>query len=303
MLRNFARISFVAFLALGFVMPAMAQEEKKAEEKQESADDAPKTFQEISLAIAKKRSALVKKINAEKVTTARQELIQEYYGVANEYADQIIELFGEKPDNRIGASLMMSMLQSQDAKLRGRTVEAMMKAVKADAESDNSFQMLMTLATHRMVSEEVKGEAKSTLMKNFGESEKIADLAMSMTRSPATKANVEMLEGLLEKSSNETVQGAATYALGKLLSASSKEEVKARGVALIKSIPKKFPDVTVYNGRANLAEMVEGEIFELENLQIGMEVPNIKGEDVDGVEFSLHDYKGKVVVIDFWGDW
>ena len=43
--------------------------------------------------------------------------------------------------------------------------------------------------------------------------------------------------------------------------------------------------------------------FQRTRLQIGMDVPDIKGEDIDGIEFKLSDYKGKVVVIDFWGDW
>ncbi len=31
--------------------------------------------------------------------------------------------------------------------------------------------------------------------------------------------------------------------------------------------------------------------------------PEIVGEDVDGVPFKLSDYRGKVVVLDFWGNW
>lgn len=31
--------------------------------------------------------------------------------------------------------------------------------------------------------------------------------------------------------------------------------------------------------------------------------PDIVGEDVDGKEFKLSDYRGKVVVLDFWGFW
>ena len=27
------------------------------------------------------------------------------------------------------------------------------------------------------------------------------------------------------------------------------------------------------------------------------------GEDIDGVPFKLSEYRGKVVVLDFWGDW
>ena len=47
----------------------------------------------------------------------------------------------------------------------------------------------------------------------------------------------------------------------------------------------------------------EGPLFELQNLQIGMVAPNIEGTDVDDESFQLADYRGKVVVIDFWGDW
>jgi len=39
------------------------------------------------------------------------------------------------------------------------------------------------------------------------------------------------------------------------------------------------------------------------NLQIGMPVPDIAGEDIDGTAFKLSDYRGKVVVLDFWGFW
>ncbi|MBT7257007.1 MAG: redoxin domain-containing protein [Planctomycetaceae bacterium] len=31
--------------------------------------------------------------------------------------------------------------------------------------------------------------------------------------------------------------------------------------------------------------------------------PEIAAEDIDGVKFKLSDYRGKVVVLDFWGDW
>jgi hypothetical protein len=44
-------------------------------------------------------------------------------------------------------------------------------------------------------------------------------------------------------------------------------------------------------------------IFELEHLQIGQVAPDIEGVDLDGVPFKLSDYRGKVVFLDFWGDW
>lgn len=35
----------------------------------------------------------------------------------------------------------------------------------------------------------------------------------------------------------------------------------------------------------------------------GDTVMEITGEDIDGEEFALSDYEGKVIMLDFWGDW
>jgi cytochrome oxidase Cu insertion factor (SCO1/SenC/PrrC family) len=39
------------------------------------------------------------------------------------------------------------------------------------------------------------------------------------------------------------------------------------------------------------------------DLDIGKVAPEIQGKDVEGKSFKLSDYRGKVVVLDFWGDW
>ena len=36
---------------------------------------------------------------------------------------------------------------------------------------------------------------------------------------------------------------------------------------------------------------------------IGELAPEIEGTDLDGVAFKLSDYRGKVVMLDFYGDW
>ncbi|MCP3914712.1 MAG: hypothetical protein GY711_04030 [bacterium] len=47
----------------------------------------------------------------------------------------------------------------------------------------------------------------------------------------------------------------------------------------------------------------ERSVFKLTRLQVGMVAPDIAGTDLDGVEFKLSDYRDKIVVVDFWGDW
>jgi hypothetical protein len=48
---------------------------------------------------------------------------------------------------------------------------------------------------------------------------------------------------------------------------------------------------------------IETALFVLKKLTAGKAAPEIDGEDVDGKKFKLSDYRGKVVMLDFWGHW
>jgi predicted Zn finger-like uncharacterized protein len=37
--------------------------------------------------------------------------------------------------------------------------------------------------------------------------------------------------------------------------------------------------------------------------QVNQPAPEIDGEDIDGKKFKLSDYRGKVILLDFWGHW
>ena len=50
-------------------------------------------------------------------------------------------------------------------------------------------------------------------------------------------------------------------------------------------------------------ELARSAIFEMQNLSVGKIAPDILGEDTDGVKFKLSDYRGKVVMLSFWGTW
>ena len=56
-------------------------------------------------------------------------------------------------------------------------------------------------------------------------------------------------------------------------------------------------------GDERIADLARSELHELRDLAIGRTAPNIHGEDVDGLAFSLDPYRGRVVVLDFWGNW
>jgi hypothetical protein len=69
--------------------------------------------------------------------------------------------------------------------------------------------------------------------------------------------------------------------------------------AIFEQAAKKYGDVTLPGGEA-VAERAKAELFEIRTLRVGKEAPDIAGEDQDGKRFKLSDYRGKVVLLDFW---
>ena len=72
--------------------------------------------------------------------------------------------------------------------------------------------------------------------------------------------------------------------------------------SILNSVIQQYGDLK-FKGRETFGEKAASELFELTQLQVGMTVPEIEGEDLDGIPFKLSDYRGKVVMLDFWGHW
>jgi hypothetical protein len=53
----------------------------------------------------------------------------------------------------------------------------------------------------------------------------------------------------------------------------------------------------------SLRGLCESLLDEAKRLEPGLVAPEIAGADLKGVPFKLSDYRGKVVMLDFWGDW
>ena len=73
---------------------------------------------------------------------------------------------------------------------------------------------------------------------------------------------------------------------------------------LLDRLDARYGDETLTRtDKKTYAEAVEHRRFELEHLTVGKVAQEIDGADLDGVNFKLSDYRGKVVLIDFWADW
>lgn len=179
-------------------------------------------------------------------------------------------------------------------------------------------------------SDESSEKARNELLTNHLDSEKISGLIQSLFRSPSAESE-EVLRTIIAKSPHDSVKAAATMGLSNMLGSlkrlegmddSSRERVAEmigedfiakwtpEAIAkesdlLLESLVENYSDVPVAGSRNNetYGDMVEGMVFAKNHLQIGSTVEDIVANDLDGEEFKLSDYRGKVVVLDFWGDW
>jgi hypothetical protein len=69
--------------------------------------------------------------------------------------------------------------------------------------------------------------------------------------------------------------------------------------ALLEQAADKYGDVKMPWG-GTVGEKAKAELFEIRHLSVGKEAPDIVGQDQEGKRFKLSDYRGKVVLLDFW---
>lgn len=201
----------------------------------------------------------------------------------------------------------------------------------ADAAAADALSWMMSISEDAAD----KKQAADLLLQHHVKSEAIADVCSSLRYQP-TKANLEFVERVAKETPHAAVRGKAIWAkvglLGNALGAAEtiagesltaaqrkgyEEYLGAETLAwlgtldaaaiaktresMLEELVAKYADVK--SGRGTLADAAKAELFELRNLAIGKVAPDITGKDADGVEFKLSDYRGKVVVLDFWGEW
>jgi hypothetical protein len=86
--------------------------------------------------------------------------------------------------------------------------------------------------------------------------------------------------------------------VGKLLGLDRAEAMR-EVEALLERASKDYGTVKLPEG-GTVGEKAVAELFEVRHLCVGATAPEIEGVDPQGVRFKLGDYRGKVVLLDFW---
>jgi len=203
-------------------------------------------------------------------------------------------------------------------KLRTEAAEKALEIAKEDPKDDAGFDAIKLALT--MGSGAAAKHANELLLTHHVANPKIADMVLGLGRGGSDDA-VKFLRAVLDKNPDKTAKGRALYALvgvtaDKIEKAKSDDEAKKfedEALGYIKRIESEFADVTQVTlpptSKAEprlLGKMAAKDakgIVNIKNLKVGKAAPEIENEDTDGAKFKLSDYRGKVVLLDFWGHW
>lgn len=203
----------------------------------------------------------------------------------------------------------------------------MLEAVKVDMLNAVKVDMLFWI--ERTGNDEKGEKARKELLSNHIDSEELTRL-IAGRRTPNADHEAT-LRRLMTDSPHDSVKAAATMAMSDMLTTLEQldglegarrerivemigeefaakwtpEAIEKESDLVLDSLVKNYKDVPIKGSRngETYGTRIESMIFAKEKLQVGCVAEDIVGEDLDGEEFKLSDYRGKVVVIDFWGDW
>ena len=137
--------------------------------------------------------------------------------------------------------------------------------------------------------------AVKTLASDHTESKAIGDIVdyLPKVARMAGRPAGSLLSDIADNHTDKTVRVKALLARARQNGAADKAE---QAVADLEVVMELTTDADL------LAEAKEA-LAEVTKLAVGTVAPEIDGVDVDGVKFKLSDYRGKVVLLDFWGFW
>ena len=265
--------TLLATLLLGVPATRAADDakDKKTEDKQSAS--VREAMEALDGDLRQTSMTLGQKFREAKTDAERNKIREEYYATLAGYAGKFLavaERFPKDPE----------------------AFEALMKAVmvgRGNKDADKAVELMAN---------------------KFADHERIGQACLQLATSDS--AGVEkLLRGVMAKNPKKETQGMATLALAQHLkkrSAAAYTKNKEESAKLSTESEKQYELVLskyadVQSGQETLGAVAKGELFELRFLSIGKTAPEIEAEDLDGKKFKLSDYRGKVVMLDFWGNW
>jgi thiol-disulfide isomerase/thioredoxin len=156
----------------------------------------------------------------------------------------------------------------------------------------------------------MRKQAVQLLERDHFRKAEFANVCVQFVRTPVPEAE-KLLRAAVDRHERQEVRGLAGLALASSLAAAGQRlrpSNPAKAEEALRQADKEFDRVakeygTVTYGHSTLAEIARYQQQEVKHLGVGCVAQEIEGADLDAKPLKLSDYRGKVVVLDFWADW
>lgn len=145
-----------------------------------------------------------------------------------------------------------------------------------------------------------RAEAFDALVKGWPDSQLMEQLVTAVAysyfelRDQRFERVMQNLDRIGFATSSRNVKAAVLYYQANTIKESSK--FSSQGRFLYERVLSMYPETPV-------AGQARGALYEMDFLSVGKVAPDFEATDENGASFKLSDYRGKVVVLDFWGFW
>lgn len=136
------------------------------------------------------------------------------------------------------------------------------------------------------------------LSKHYAGREHIGNLLIQFTSNPASKPEIEFMKSIILKNTHARDVAQARFQLV----LATRETDREQAIKECERLVIDLKDSTDSDLKL-IAAYADGIVFDHKSLAVGKLVPELEAKDTDGIPFKLSDYRGKVVLLHFWGHW
>jgi len=333
--------SFVAVcLAVGLIALSpggRADDRKKADAPKAEKADPAKELAAVEKDWAAAQAAFMKAYQEAKTGQERKQVLKEKRPKADSFAERCLKLAEAHPDSPAAIKALFWVLANAGNSDASKKATATLKdSLVARSDLDQLHATLSGVSAYSLaelapdVAEKVQkhldhpkapallvwvcsatvygptpalsklyNQTVDLLMDKFTDRKELLPLCslLAMDEDPAWAE--KHLRTLYAKNPNDDIRRSAKFSLASVLKnkdAASQPEAEKLFQSVIEELGK--------NAAKNpIVQQAQAELDDMKVRGLGRPAPEIAGNDLDGKAFKLSDYKGKVVLLDFWGFW
>lgn len=242
------------------------------------------------------------KARANRLKAIQEELLK----ATNQARQRLAEV--QDPTQKRAAQQELTRLLNE---LKARLAEKALALAEENPKDAVGFAALVDAYADALAGSPTQEQARTLIIEHHEANPKIEDVLPHIAKR-GRSYDEELLKNVLEKNPAKTVKATASFLLAQRLKTES-DSVKLKddeiipkmkeAIAAFEKIAKDYGNMNLKALHGNVIDLAKSEVAAIRKSPIGKPAPDIVGPDTDGRNFRLSDYKGKVVLLDFWGHW